>query len=214
MERLVPKCVPITERSSALTQDIDKANAREVISLLQKCDAQIFSGWEDNEGIFSKRITTNLECVARKAAECVTPCADRANVILSGCGTSGRIAFLISRGFNELARRQNLRACYRYICAGSDHALTRSVEPCEDDWNAGKEALVKEADGSKKVLFIGITCGLSLWEARWSIACSTRIGLRLTCLDLILPIRHEIRPSKEQRKCYWILLEKWKVKQI
>ena len=153
--------VPVTERSNTLTENIDKATPTEIVSLLKKCDEEIFNYGEENEGVCNKEFTDLLEKISLEAAERVSPNVDHGAIILSGCGTSGRIAFLICRAFNELAGKVKQRQCYRYICAGGDRVLTRSVESCEDNWIAGKEALVREADGLENILFIGITCGLS-----------------------------------------------------
>ena len=152
--------IPITERSNKITEDIDKETEK-IAKKLYQCDLEIFNGWEKHRNVLSPEIVGISRKISVFAAKYVQPDAHKTGIVLSGCGTSGRIAFLISRTFNKLAIEQNLRPCYKYIISGGDHALMTSVESCEDDWNAGKDALKKAAEGLDKVLFIGITCGLS-----------------------------------------------------
>ena len=153
--------LPITEQSDPKTQDIDKASKEEIVKLLKKCSLDIFTGWQDHQNVFDNKILAILKAVATVTAEFLKPGAQKFGIILSGCGTSGRIAFLISRKFNELARAEKLWPCYRYIISGGDNAIMTSVESREDDWNAGKNALVNTAEGLDNVLYVGISCGLS-----------------------------------------------------
>jgi N-acetylmuramic acid 6-phosphate (MurNAc-6-P) etherase len=153
--------IPITERSHIKTQDIDVASEQEIVEILKKCSWDIFTGWQDHQNVFSENLVKILDDVAILAVQFLKPGTEKSGIVLSGCGTSGRIAFLISRKFNQLAEAQKLRPCYRYIISGGDHAIMTSVESCEDDWNAGKKALESTAEGLDKVLYVGITCGLS-----------------------------------------------------
>ena len=153
--------LPITEQSHPKTQDIDKASKKEIVKLLKECSLDIFTGWPNHQNVFDTKILAILKEVATVAAQFLKLGTQKFGIILSGCGTSGRIAFLISRKFNELAKAQKLWSCYRYIISGGDHAIMTSVESCEDDWNAGKIALVTTAEGLDKVLYVGISCGLS-----------------------------------------------------
>ncbi|XP_059183780.1 glucokinase regulatory protein isoform X2 [Centropristis striata] len=82
-------------------------------------------------------------------------------VVLSGCGTSGRLAFLITSCFNRALRELNHSSLYSYIIAGGDRALLSSQEAPEDDPKLGMLNLKKVCEGKKRVLFIGISCGLA-----------------------------------------------------
>ncbi|XP_028395612.1 glucokinase regulatory protein-like [Dendronephthya gigantea] len=155
------KEIPVTEQQNNITKDIDGSNSEEIVEKLEECDRQIFTGWQGYPSVFSSRILTILKCISSIASQHLQPGRDRTGIILSGCGTSGRLAFFISRKFNQLAEEQGLRQCYHYIISGGDKALMTSVESCEDDWNAGKEDLERVAEGFDEVLYIGITCGLS-----------------------------------------------------
>lgn len=153
--------IPVTEQSNTITQDIDTSNAAEIVKRLHQCDLEIFSGWKGYQNVLSVGTLAKLEEVSTLCAKHLTSDAKNAGIILSGSGTSGRIAFLISRKFNELAKIQKVQPCYSYIISGGDHALMMSVESREDDWNAGRSELEMVARGLNKVLFVGITCGLS-----------------------------------------------------
>ncbi|KAK5891129.1 hypothetical protein CgunFtcFv8_018417 [Champsocephalus gunnari] len=84
--------LPVSEKSNPLTRDIDRASSGCIVRMLQACDSQMFL---EEAGATYQDPRDGL-------------------VVLSGCGTSGRLAFLIT-------------AC----------------------------------EGKKRVLFIGISCGLS-----------------------------------------------------
>uniref|UniRef100_A0A3Q3LCI2 Glucokinase (hexokinase 4) regulator n=1 Tax=Mastacembelus armatus TaxID=205130 RepID=A0A3Q3LCI2_9TELE len=86
---------------------------------------------------------------------------DDSLIVLSGCGTSGRLAFLIASGFNRELRQLNQMSVCSYIIAGGDRALLSSQEAPEDDPRLGVLSLKKVCEGKKRVLFIGISCGLS-----------------------------------------------------
>jgi N-acetylmuramic acid 6-phosphate (MurNAc-6-P) etherase len=81
--------------------------------------------------------------------------------VFSGCGTSGRMAWLCSRAYNRLLGRFNHTPCFRYLIAGGDESLIVSNELPEDNPPQGAEDLRRISDGADHVMFFGITCGLS-----------------------------------------------------
>ncbi|WAR23768.1 GCKR-like protein [Mya arenaria] len=105
---------PITEASNLISEGIDVEQPTGIVSILQKCDAEIFEGYEDYK-----------------------------------------------RTFNELQDFRRQPELFRYCLAGGDKALFTSQEAPEDDPNAGIEALKRASEGKTKVVYIGITCGLS-----------------------------------------------------
>ncbi|XP_063733429.1 glucokinase regulatory protein [Eleginops maclovinus] len=82
-------------------------------------------------------------------------------VVLSGCGTSGRLAFLVTSAFNRALEELNRSPVYSYTIAGGDRALFSSQEAPEDDPKMGMLSLKEICEGKKRVLFLGISCGLS-----------------------------------------------------
>uniref|UniRef100_A0A3Q1BCL1 SIS domain-containing protein n=1 Tax=Amphiprion ocellaris TaxID=80972 RepID=A0A3Q1BCL1_AMPOC len=154
--------LPVSEKSNPLTRDIDRASANSIVKMLQACDAQMF---QEETGstyhkLLSDQVVTTLMEVAKRV-ELVLKDPEDSLVILSGCGTSGRLAFLITSGFNRALRQLNQSPVYSYIIAGGDRALLSSQEAPEDDPKLGMLSLKKVCEGKKRVLFIGISCGLS-----------------------------------------------------
>ncbi|XP_053394873.1 glucokinase regulatory protein-like [Mercenaria mercenaria] len=151
---------PITEASNRITEEIDISSPLEIVSLLEKCDQEIFNGYEDYKSMFSEEIIKRIDDVSGHVIEMLQEDGGGI-VVFSGCGTSGRLGFMVARTFNELQRRQKRPEIFRYLIAGGDKALFTSQEAPEDDPQAGIEALKKVSEGKTRVLYIGITCGLS-----------------------------------------------------
>jgi N-acetylmuramic acid 6-phosphate (MurNAc-6-P) etherase len=94
---------------------------------------------------------------------------ERVVVLMTGCGTSGRIAFLAARHFSRRIRQQEpeLKSVlfFRYCISGGDASLILSQELPEDDPQLGVADMNRirgeyPEKGTHFVLF-GITCGLS-----------------------------------------------------
>lgn len=98
---------PISERSNNLTRNLDVVGSRGVVRLLRQCDTQIFAGWEEWTGLSDIPTLEKLEALA----DAILPelralsAADQpSNVkfIMSGAGTSGRLAFYCARTLNKV----------------------------------------------------------------------------------------------------------------
>ena len=85
--------------------------------------------------------------------------------VFTGCGTSGRIAFLTARRCNFLLKDvlQGNHQPFGYCMAGGDAALLLSDEMPEDDPHLGAQHMkeVEEEDGKDGIYLIGISCGIS-----------------------------------------------------
>nr|XP_014349173.1 PREDICTED: glucokinase regulatory protein [Latimeria chalumnae] len=127
---------PITEKSNPITQEIDKADPAQVVQLLKRCDAEIFRQEE-------KESVTNSYKVQK-------------DYILEAKSQSYRSLNPLSNSQKHLTRCH----CARRI-SGGERALLTSQEAPEDNPQLGTEALIKACEGKKKVIFIGISCGLS-----------------------------------------------------
>ncbi|TNN48386.1 Glucokinase regulatory protein [Liparis tanakae] len=161
--------LPVSEKSNPLTRDLDRASANRIVRMLQACDAQMFQ--EETGGTYqrllSEQVAETLAEVAKKVEHILKDPRDSL-VVLSGCGTSGRMAFLIASAFNRALRDLDRSPVYSYLIAGGDKALLSSQEAPEDDPELGVLSLKKVravlesvCEGQKRVLFIGISCGLS-----------------------------------------------------
>ncbi|CAH6786946.1 Gckr [Phodopus roborovskii] len=92
--------VPITEKSNPLTRNLDKADAEKIVQLLGRCDYEIFQ----EEGLlYRESVLTTMLQVAGKVQEVLKE-PDGGLVVLSGGGTSGRMAFLMAVSFNQLMK--------------------------------------------------------------------------------------------------------------
>ena len=155
---------PITEQSNTLTTNIDLAESgHRILSILAQTDMEILNGWQLNETLttdglkFDQAIQNKLVKLAQLIAENIN--RKSLMLLLSGCGTSGRLAYLYSQKLNEYFQSK----LADYILAGGDYALVNSVEAIEDRPDIGcnqlKSKLTKYKD--KQIVFVGITCGLS-----------------------------------------------------
>ncbi|XP_058478160.1 glucokinase regulatory protein [Solea solea] len=154
--------LPVSEKSNPLTRHIDRAPARSIVRMLQACDAQMFQ--EETGGAYqrllSEQVVKTVMEVAKRV-EVILRDPQDSLVVLSGCGTSGRLAFLAASGFNRELKKLKHTLIYTYIIAGGDRALFSSEEAPEDEATLGALSLNKLCEGKKRVLFIGISCGLS-----------------------------------------------------
>ncbi|XP_031567899.1 glucokinase regulatory protein-like [Actinia tenebrosa] len=160
-----PMNTPITELSNETTVDIDQCDSTEIVRLLRQCDADIFSGWRNYPSLYDADTLHSLENLGKRVQAVLEDPLDSC-VVFSGCGTSGRIGFSLSKRFNSLAKEQGMdehrsSGPYEYLIAGGDLALFTSVEAPEDSWRQGQIDLMNLAKEKKQVVYIGITCGLS-----------------------------------------------------
>ncbi|MCX7625327.1 MAG: hypothetical protein N2Z21_03845 [Candidatus Sumerlaeaceae bacterium] len=148
----------LTETPNPLTQDIDLATPLGIVRLLRQTDAQIFAGYNTFCGFYDTPSLEGMAKVARLTAEFLKN--DRGLVVLSGAGTSGRLAMFLAREFNDLSRRFG-RQPYRYLIAGAAPALIQAQEGAEDDPYQAQEDLKALVPEEAEVLYFGITCGFS-----------------------------------------------------
>ncbi|XP_066564155.1 glucokinase regulatory protein isoform X2 [Amia ocellicauda] len=139
----------LTEKSNPITREIDTADPLQIVHLLQMCDAEIFQE-ERREGktivdyqrLYSESVLQTLISVAKKVEEILKD-PEHSLVLLSGCGTSGRLAFLLATSFNRLLKALQRKQNYAYMIAGGDKALLTSQEDAEDNPHLGAEELGK-----------------------------------------------------------------------
>ncbi|XP_062270579.1 glucokinase regulatory protein [Scomber scombrus] len=154
--------LPVSEKSNPLTRDIDRASPNHIVRMLQACDSQMFQ--EEEGTTYQRLLSDNVVITMMEVAErveLILKDPQDSLVVLSGCGTSGRLAFLIASTFNRALRQLKQSSVYSYTIAGGDRALLSSQEAPEDDPILGMLSLKKVCEGKKRVLFIGISCGLS-----------------------------------------------------
>ncbi|XP_066524513.1 glucokinase regulatory protein [Hoplias malabaricus] len=156
--------LPISEKSNPITNNIDIAGPEEIVQMLQICDAEIFDRTSHEEATYQKlsscSMVQTMVNISKKVGMILKD-PEESLIVLSGCGTSGRVAFLLATSFNRWLAALHQKQIYSYIIAGGDKALLTSQEAPEDNPSLGALMLDKASTGKKHVLFIGISCGLS-----------------------------------------------------
>uniref|UniRef100_A0A8C5MBX2 Glucokinase regulatory protein n=1 Tax=Leptobrachium leishanense TaxID=445787 RepID=A0A8C5MBX2_9ANUR len=156
--------LPISEKSNPITRELDKADPVQLVQLLRDCDAEIFQEEDESpihyERLYSESTLKRVEEVAKRVQE-ILKSPDEGLIVLSGCGTSGRLAMLLSNSFNRLLKGLHKTPCYTYIISGGDRSIVTSQEAPEDNPRLGAEELQRVCEGKKQVVYIGISCGLS-----------------------------------------------------
>ena len=154
--------IPFTERQNFLSANLDGSLASaDFLSVMQGCEDQIFSGYEDQRGLSHTSVLSQIERVAQECGRIIrSESGPPGLVVFTGCGTSGRIAYLVSNRYLN-AFEQPL---FTYSCAGGDSALLLSDELPEDDPALGGDDLgdvLKRGLAGKQAYVVGVTCGLS-----------------------------------------------------
>lgn len=148
--------IPPTEEANELTSDLDALDAIGFVRTLRGVDAQMFTGWRHYEGMLDERPLRAAEAAAEAAAAALK---QGGCVVLTGCGTSGRVAHLVARRCNHLMPADP--CAFDYLISGGDAALLLSDELPEDDPMAGATEISKVAAERPPCFLIGISCGLS-----------------------------------------------------
>lgn len=156
--------LPISEKSNPITRELDKADPNTLVQLLRDCDAEIFQEEDETiinyQRLYSESILKTVTVIAKKVQQIIEN-PDDGLIVLSGCGTSGRVALLLANSFNRLMSGLHQKPCYTYIIAGGDRSIVTAQEAPEDNPARGQEELQRVCEGKKKVVFIGISCSLS-----------------------------------------------------
>jgi N-acetylmuramic acid 6-phosphate (MurNAc-6-P) etherase len=145
----------ITEQSNPITStlDEDSNNPLNVLQKFRRVDAEMCAGLLDA----STSTAIDRLCSIVHASSSTK----NVHVIVSGAGTSGRVAHLAARRANQLC--QTIQ--WHYICAGGDKALIEAQEHSEDDVELARNDLrrlvTSTQDDEALIVFIGITCGMS-----------------------------------------------------
>jgi N-acetylmuramic acid 6-phosphate (MurNAc-6-P) etherase len=79
------------------------------------------------------QVQSAIEAVAALVSEHLSVAPSATCVVVGGAGTSGRLAYFVTRAFNRLMKSHGRLPCFRHCIAGGDTALFKSVEGAEDD---------------------------------------------------------------------------------
>jgi len=153
--------IPITEMANELTRDLDIAEPREMARLFRQADAQMFAGYGGWPALTDDETVATCAKLAVQAAETIRQ-GERGVIFLSGAGTSGRFAQMISRQFNRLLRTARMEPIFRPLIAGGNLALVKAQEGAEDDPKKSVEDMdLRTPPDATRIFYVGITCGLA-----------------------------------------------------
>ena len=182
------KTTPISERANSLTSSLDSSTGEGVVRILRTSDAQMFAGYDVFPSLADDSVRNSLDRGAVAAANVLRH--PKGIVIISGSGTSGRLAFMVATMLNK-----TVRACtgsnssssssaspeskttaatttatatggpFYYCNSGGDSALLLPSELAEDNTIKGVSDLqevIQQANATgAPVMVIGVTCGMS-----------------------------------------------------
>ena len=156
----------VTELPNAFTATLDALSSLGMVRSLKQADAQVFSGWDEHISLNDPKILSTLAdvaSVARDITQAHVSGLQRNAIVFSGCGTSGRIAWHSARLLHQItaAHHPARPRLFNYLISGGDQSLVISNELPEDDPHQGEKDLATLVEGCDRVLFIGVTCGLS-----------------------------------------------------
>eukprot|EP00756_Hemistasia_phaeocysticola_P060965 Hpha_TRINITY_DN4462_c0_g1::TRINITY_DN4462_c0_g1_i1::g.50449::m.50449 len=150
----MPTETPPSEAPNVLTEGLDELDAVGFVRALRTVDAQIFAGYKSYPGLLDDELLTSAERTVQASVAVLS--RDDGLLTLTGCGTSGRVAFLTARRFNQFRPH-----AFGYLISGGDPAIVLSDELPEDDPAAGAAELEKLRRQHTAISLIGISCGLS-----------------------------------------------------
>lgn len=163
----------ITERANKSSESIDLVSPVEMIDILRRCDQQMFDGFENYPGLSStdtqQVLADSIDRLSRFLAT-----SNNAPVVISGAGTSGRIAVFCCRHLNRILKSKGRKSRFIPLISGGRTAFVRSIEGAEDNPRQAVADLQAALSNAGKFFLIGISCGLSAP----SIAAQIEYGLR------------------------------------
>jgi N-acetylmuramic acid 6-phosphate (MurNAc-6-P) etherase len=134
----------VTESPHPGTSDIDSASPRDRAHMLARANLEIIDG-------FNEAARTSVESLASKIRDMISSCG---RIILHGAGTSGRLAVYSANEYNSILGKE----LFYGIIAGGYPAMVMSIEGAEDDVSGGQRDLEHAALGSRKSIYVSISC--------------------------------------------------------
>ena len=136
MDTLSVQNSPVTESSNELTVRLGSSTTEmEILRALRGSDLQIFSGWHEHIGLLDAETIEKIENGAHLLHKVLS--SKKGRVIISGCGTSGRIACMTCTYVNRMLKENGQRECCEFLCSGGETSLVISNEFHEDDPHIG-----------------------------------------------------------------------------
>ncbi|EGD79396.1 hypothetical protein PTSG_12927 [Salpingoeca rosetta] len=206
--------VRITELANELSNNLDAVGPTGIARIIRQADQQIFTGWRHHPAIYDQEIVSRLSELRNMAEERLLDniVKGEKNVfVFSGCGTSGRIAWLCARSYNRILHQfhPELQRCFRYCISGGDQSLVISNELPEDDPSQGAADLLSVTEDCDGVMFFGVTCGLSAPYVAGQIEAAMHMESFVTSLIGFNPVHlaRDAHVENWERTCKDVFLE-------
>lgn len=145
---------PFTEQSNHFSKNIDICSSEEIVDIFETVDLSMFAAEVSSyPGLLNELVLSKMYTLFNKMVELQNKhnTGNKCKVIVSGCGTSGRIGFLISTIYDYLLSTQGM---FDFCMAGGVEALFSSVEAPEDNPDYGMQDLVGVLNGHETI-YIG-----------------------------------------------------------
>ena len=157
-----------TEGTNPGSENLDRMNAREIVSLMADVDRDVLHA-----------VAAAKEQIAAAVDAAFGAVAVGGRVIYVGAGTSGRLGVLDA---SECPPTFGVpEGLFIGVIAGGDRALRRSVENAEDDADAGARALF-ELNLSPRDLVIGLSASGSAPYCLGAMRQAREVGARVACV--------------------------------
>jgi N-acetylmuramic acid 6-phosphate (MurNAc-6-P) etherase len=121
-----------TEAANAMSCSVDVAPPEQQAWTLRQADMLMLQGWQGHPGLVSHAFVKSMAVAAAKAGHALS---NGGGVILSGAGSSGRLAAHAAASFNRLLP-PSVTGKFMYTIAGGDGAIVKSAEALEDSPSA------------------------------------------------------------------------------
>lgn len=122
--------------------------------MLRSCDGQLFCGYGGFASMRDQTVAQAVDDLTLVVAE-LLQAHKESLVVISGAGTSGRIALVLARAYNRLLVSHGRRPCVQCLIAGGQPAFTSPVEHAEDSAKVAVDDLraVEYAASAKSAKF-------------------------------------------------------------
>jgi N-acetylmuramic acid 6-phosphate (MurNAc-6-P) etherase len=141
----------ISELSNELSASIDEcASVADCLRILERVDGQLFGGFMQYERLAGDRCCETLAAIVdvverwRRQSS-----AHSVALVMSGAGTSGRLAFLNMRRFRRTFSESS-RVTFHYLNAGGEAGLIEAQEHAEDNVVAARSDLQNIVDSIRR----------------------------------------------------------------
>ena len=145
----------VTEQSNPLTVHLDELNSEEIIRQISAADHEVFGSATWGSGLFDPTFLERLQSLRHQVKWVLQQRSGI--VILSGAGTSGRLAVHAA----HLLRAHFHTTRVFGLIAGGLQALVQAKERAEDLPTQGLLDLNRVLNDKEPFVFIGVSCGFS-----------------------------------------------------